>query len=231
MVINISNGIFREEIERKMTQRVALQKETFDSLRMKQFDVKREIILQSAERVFARIPFKKVSMRQIAREAGISHATIYRYFPDQQALFVEAFLRGAKEIAAELKAIIEKGGDQVTQEVAEAFVTFLFDHDHYFKMMSNFMLEGEVAPPLFERIDVIARSLIDQFERALKAGGKRRPSRLLTHSFFSALNGILITFHDYPGKEREEIRQHVRRLARLTARVFIHGEALMGEEV
>ncbi len=207
-----------------MTQVAALKEcETFDSLRVKQFDEKKEVILKAAERVFARIPFKKVSMRQIAREAGISHATIYRYFPDQQALFVEAFLRGAGEITADLRAIIEKGGDQVTEDVAEAFVTFLFDHDHYFKMMSNFMLEGEVASPLHEKIDAIARFLIDQFEAALVAGGETRVSRVLVHSFFSALNGILITFHEYPGRNREEIRQHVRRLARLTARVFKKG--------
>ncbi len=207
-----------------MTGAATLKKhETFDSLRMKLFDAKREIILEAAERVFAQVPFKKVSMRQIAREAGISHATIYRYFPDQQALFVEAFLRGVEEIIRILKSIIEKGGEHVIQDVAEAFVTFLFDHDQYFKMMSKFMLEGEVAPSLYEKIDAIGRSLIDQFEAALTLRGARGSSRILAHSFFSALNGILITFHDYPGREREEIRRHARRLARLTARVFEEG--------
>jgi len=162
-----------------------------------------------------------VSMREIAREAGISHATIYRYFPDQQSLFVEAFLRGVEEIEGEIQAIMDEGRDHLAQDVAEAFVTFLFDHDHYFKMMSNFMLEGEVAPKLLEKINAIARSLMDKFEAVLLEEGVENYSRVMVHSFFSALNGILITFHDYPGRKREEIRQHVKRLARITAGVFV----------
>ena len=205
-----------------MGQLIALtESETFDSFKEKQFDAKREIILRAAERVFSKIPFKKVSMREIAREAGISHATIYRYFPDQQSLFVEAFLRGVEEIEGEIQAIMDEGRDHLAQDVAEAFVTFLFDHDHYFKMMSNFMLEGEVAPKLLEKINAIARSLMDKFEAVLLEEGVENYSRVMVHSFFSALNGILITFHDYPGRKREEIRQHVKRLARITAGVFV----------
>lgn len=197
--------------------------ETFDTLKEKQYEVKREIILKAAERVFARTPFKKVSMREIAREAGISHATIYRYFPDQQTLFVEAFLRGVREIERQIAEIMTRSEEGLIETVAETFVLFLFDNDHYFKMMSNFMLEGEVAPSLYEKIDAIARSLMDRFETVLTQEGIEAPPRVLIHSFFSALNGILITFHDYPGRDREQIRQHVRRLARLTAAVFREG--------
>ncbi len=197
--------------------------ETFDTLKEKQYEAKREIILKAAERVFARTSFRKASMREIAREAGISHATIYRYFPDQQTLFVEAFLRGVQEIVRVIDRIMEQGREDLLEAVAEAFVLFLFDNDHYFKMMSNFMLEGEVAPPLYDKINTIARSLMNRFETVLTREGIAVPPRVLIHSFFSALNGILITFHDYPGRDRAQIRQHVRRLARLTAAVFKRG--------
>ena len=207
-----------------MGQVVTIAKdETFGSLKERQVDIKREIILNAAEKVFARLPFKKVSMREIAREAGISHATIYRYFPDQQTLFVEAFLKGVREIEKETHRIVEAGKEETLEEVAETFVMFLFEHDHYFKMMSNFMLEGGIEGDGMGRLNQVARSLLDNFESVFKKMGFRGNTRLLSHSFFAALNGILITFHDYPGRRREELKGHMRRLARLTARVFTQG--------
>jgi len=41
--------------------------------------------------VFSEKPLQKVSMREIAINAGISHASIYRYFHDKNELFLEVF--------------------------------------------------------------------------------------------------------------------------------------------
>ena len=72
------------------------KRETFASLKVREKKNKQKIIIDAAERVFGTRPFNKVNIRDIAREAGISHATIYSYFADQQALFVEASLRSRK---------------------------------------------------------------------------------------------------------------------------------------
>ena len=69
-----------------------MKKNTFADLKANEKKARQDVIIDAAERVFAVKPFSKVSIRDIAREAGISHASIYRYFPDQQSLFVEAFL-------------------------------------------------------------------------------------------------------------------------------------------
>ena len=74
------------------------KKNTFAELKNNEKKARQDVIIEAAKRVFALKPFNKVSIRDIAREAGISHASIYRYFPDQQSLFVEAFLHGAEEI-------------------------------------------------------------------------------------------------------------------------------------
>ncbi|HQI24391.1 MAG TPA: helix-turn-helix domain-containing protein, partial [Smithella sp.] len=68
------------------------KKNTFAELKNNEKRARQGVIVEAAQRVFAVKPFNKVSIRDIAREAGISHASIYRYFPDQQSLFVEAFL-------------------------------------------------------------------------------------------------------------------------------------------
>lgn len=46
-------------------------------------------VLIGARTVFLRDGFERASVDDIAREAGVSKATIYAYFPDKQLLFLE----------------------------------------------------------------------------------------------------------------------------------------------
>ena len=49
---------------------------TFAHLKSEAKLARQAVIIQAAERIFAIKPFNEVSIRDIAREAGISHATI-----------------------------------------------------------------------------------------------------------------------------------------------------------
>ena len=51
---------------------------------------KRAAILQAAKQLFPQHGFDKVSMDQIAAEAGVSKLTVYSHFQDKETLFVEA---------------------------------------------------------------------------------------------------------------------------------------------
>jgi AcrR family transcriptional regulator len=46
-------------------------------------------VLEGARKVFLRDGFERASVDDIAREAAVSKATIYAYFPDKQLLFLE----------------------------------------------------------------------------------------------------------------------------------------------
>jgi TetR/AcrR family transcriptional regulator, mexJK operon transcriptional repressor len=48
-----------------------------------------EQVLVGARAIFLRDGFERASVDDIAREAGVSKATIYAYFPDKQLLFLE----------------------------------------------------------------------------------------------------------------------------------------------
>jgi TetR/AcrR family transcriptional regulator, mexJK operon transcriptional repressor len=48
-----------------------------------------EQVLQGARSVFLRDGFERTSVDDIAREAGVSKATLYAYFPDKRILFME----------------------------------------------------------------------------------------------------------------------------------------------
>jgi AcrR family transcriptional regulator len=46
-------------------------------------------VLDAARKVFLRDGFERAAVDDIAREAGVSKATIYAYFPDKQLMFLE----------------------------------------------------------------------------------------------------------------------------------------------
>ncbi|MEI7638705.1 MAG: TetR/AcrR family transcriptional regulator, partial [Syntrophus sp. (in: bacteria)] len=163
-----------------------------------------------------------VSIRDVAREAGISHASIYRYFPDQQSLFVEAFVRGAKEIVQVLDGIVRNSEQGEIERVTQEFITYLIENDQYFRMMTHFMLDGSLSVEMVEKLNAMERLLFDEFDKLFRkmAEVKEEDVRLLSHAFFAALNGVLITFRNYPGRNREEVIRHIGRIAGIIANKF-----------
>ncbi len=193
---------------------------TFADLKSEAILARRELIVEAAERVFAVKPFHRVSIRDIAQEAGISHALIYRYFPDQQSIFVEAFIRGAEEIGGVIERLIDESETPDIAKISDAFLSYCIDNDQYLRMLTHFMLDGDLSPEKVEKINAAERRFFDQFDRLFRKLKKPEPVRPLSHAFFAALNGVLITFRNYPGRTPEEVKQHMLNVGRMIDRGF-----------
>ena len=155
------------------------------------------------------------------REAGISHASIYRYFTDQQSLFFEAFLKGARDIVEfPCEGRFGRGRTGILEKFSEAYLSYLIENDQYFRMMTHFMLDGSVSPELLEKLNAAERLLLDQFDRLFRKMGKPEPVRPLSYAFFAAMNGVLITFRNYPGRTTEAVHQHMKNVAKTIADKF-----------
>jgi AcrR family transcriptional regulator len=195
-------------------------KKTFTDIRNGEKKARQEVIIGAAERVFSVKPFSKVSIRDIAKEAGISHASIYRYFPDQQSLFVDAFLRGAEEISLFLASIIKSSEKGNIEKVCEAYISYLMQNDQYFRMMTNFMLDGSLSEEMIEKLNAAERSIFDQFDILFRKMNLAEPVRPLSHAFFASLNGVLITFRNYPGRSKEAVHKHMMKISKVIAKKF-----------
>lgn len=64
-------------------------------------------VLQGARCIFLRDGFEGASVDDIAREAGVSKATLYAYFPDKRLLFTEICAAEFRRLAAEAEAEID----------------------------------------------------------------------------------------------------------------------------
>jgi len=63
-------------------------------------DERRRQLLESGTDLFTRYAFDELSMATIAREAGVSKALLYHYFPSKADLFEATMRQAAEEIAA-----------------------------------------------------------------------------------------------------------------------------------
>ena len=61
---------------------------------------KRERILDGASRVFAECGFRKTTIGDIVREAGVARATVYKYFDAKEDVFDAVLRREAEEVLA-----------------------------------------------------------------------------------------------------------------------------------
>ena len=83
-------------------------------------------VLEGARAVFLRDGFEGASVDDIAREAGVSKATLYSYFPDKRILFVEIAKRECQRQSDEALQLVAMAAppDCVLPEAARRIVDF-----------------------------------------------------------------------------------------------------------
>jgi len=190
---------------------------TLEVLREREREVRRELILSAARKLFAEKDFRSVTVRHIAKEAGVSPGTIYRYYENLDGLFLDVFFAGAREIIERLDEEYEKKSGCSLLSFCEIYISYLNENMTFYQMMSHFMLGGKLAPEAIDRLNPIMRELMDRVETIVKEAGLQGETRLVSHALFSSLNGVMISYAQYPGRSLDEIRRHTLRLSRIVA--------------
>lgn len=86
---------------------------------------RRAHIVKAVTQIIKRDGFDRVTMREIAAEAGYAHGAIARYFPDKRSLLVAAFLEVFEESHRRtLERIEDVRGLEALRHVTEALLPF-----------------------------------------------------------------------------------------------------------
>ncbi|QYX58697.1 TetR/AcrR family transcriptional regulator [Roseovarius sp. SCSIO 43702] len=110
-------------------------------------------VLEGARTIFLRDGFERASVDDIAREAGVSKATLYSYFPDKRLLFSEiARIECNRQAEAALKDFDPecKSVEDALREAAELVVRF-FLSEFGLQMFRTCVTESQRFPELGER--------------------------------------------------------------------------------
>ena len=196
-------------------------KGTLSKLKQQERETREDLIIDAARTVFGSKTYDKVSMQEIANAAGIAKSSIYTYFKNQEALFVEAAYRDTKRFIGELEKKLQASDDARKLETLIAhFLEYNTRNEVYWQMITRFSLYGEISGESSRKLDVVARRFMDLLDLVFADLPADVDRRMLSHSLFAALSGILIAFRKYPGRSEDESLEHMQRVGRLFRDMF-----------
>lgn len=107
--------------------------------------LRREVLLEAAERVFGRKPFDEATMQEVAAEAQIGMQGLYEHFPSKQVLYeelilgrAEAYQRRVTEAVAGVKEPLEQ-----LRALARVKVSLFLERPGFFPVFAKERLQWE----------------------------------------------------------------------------------------
>jgi len=87
-----------------------------------------------------------VSMREVARRAGVSHQAPYHYFGDRAGIFAAIAAEGFDMLAARLREVLADSANP-SRHCLEAYVAVALEHPGHFRVMFRSDLCGALTNP------------------------------------------------------------------------------------
>lgn len=194
--------------------------DTLSKLKRQERQVREDLIIEAARNVFGAKTYDKVSMYEIARAAGIGKSSIYTYFPNQEALFVEIACRDTERFISALKQTLDDRTRPSLQALIDTYLDYIAENESFWRMITHFALHGNIAPEAAQKLNSISRQVMDLLERVFIRCGFKGDTRLMSHTLFAALSGIMISFWHYPGRSRKERMDHMKRIGTMVAQML-----------
>jgi AcrR family transcriptional regulator len=153
----------------------------------------RTALLAEAERTVRERGVNDVSLRQLARKAGVSHGAPRRHFPDRQALLDALAQAGFERLGAALRGAADGAGEDFKERlraIAAAYIRFATRDAALLELMfaGKHREQSGSLNEAAERAFSVMLELIEQgqAEGALEAGEPKRVGLVL----FATIQGI-----------------------------------------
>ena len=143
-------------------------------------------ILDGAAEIFA-LQGEQASMNDVAEAAGVARATVYRYFPNREALLAELALVAVNDVAGRLASA--RIDEVAPEEGVTRAVRALVDVGNWFVLLARERRRSD--PERFER--QLTEPIRRLFERGQASGDIRQdiPGARLTESLIGLIIGVL----------------------------------------
>ena len=167
-------------------------------------DERRRRLLDLGADLFARFSYDELSMARIAREAGISKALLYHYFPSKQAYFAATL----EEKAAELAALTEP--DPALAPLGQlagslgAFLGWVEDNrEAYGKLVRS----AAAIPEVREVVDRVRDATSERILAGIADGAHPAPAlRTAVRAWLWFMDGAILDWVEHGDLTREQLR-------------------------
>ena len=167
-------------------------------------DERRRQLLRLGVELFAEQAYDELSMRKIAKAAGISHPLLYRYFPSKQAFFRAALEQAAEDLRA--RTAPDPSLPPWEQLVAglEGFLELIDENPIAYRQLLRSLAS---APEVRELIDEVRDTTSQRILDGLFSDGPAPPkARAAVKGWLWYMDGVLLDWIEHRDMERAEVR-------------------------
>jgi AcrR family transcriptional regulator len=179
-----------------------MAKERMTGRRKAVSDLKRELILDAARKVFEADGLEGASLRAIAAAAGYTPAALYFHFESKEAIYAEVLRGSLADLEQAVNRSVARTKTPIDRLRAAAMAFFRYYSDNPRDLDLGFYLfRGGMKPHGLgkERDDMLNAALESALrpiaEAALALGARREEARSLMADIFAHAAGLLLLAH------------------------------------
>jgi AcrR family transcriptional regulator len=164
-------------------------------------DERRSQLLELGAQLFARHSYDELSMADVAREAGISKALLYHYFPSKQEMFVATLQAAAEEVRERTEPDPAKPPAEALAASLDAFLEWVEQNElAYRKLLESAGSVPEVGALIAEVRDSTSARILE----GLGAGADPKP-RAAVRAWLWFIDGAILDWLEHRDLSRAEL--------------------------
>ena len=172
----------------------------------------RQALIDAAIELVAEKDISSLSLREVARQVGVSHTAPYRHFADKDALLAALAEEGFQVLGRALEAAVQQATSNPLEQLEAsgvAYVRYAIEHpSHYRVMFGAYGANKEAHPSLADASRQAFMVLVNVIAEGQKAGVMRsgEPTQLAI-SAWALVHGLAMLLLDgqLPVTENREI--------------------------
>ncbi|WP_282939735.1 TetR/AcrR family transcriptional regulator [Paenibacillus sp. RC67] len=157
-------------------------------------------IREAAGKLFTTLGYDAVTMREIAKEAGCSHTTIYLYYKDKEALLEQLAIPPLMSLEQTMLGALdneENSANDALKEISRQFLQFCLTHRSMVSVIFNMKAArvDEINPQseVNKHRNQVFAYLSEALNRVIEADGNEQKIDC-ARIFFYMLNGMVHTY-------------------------------------
>jgi AcrR family transcriptional regulator len=164
-------------------------------------DERRRRLLALGTRLFTEHAYDEISMARIAREAGISKALLYHYFPSKQDYFMATLAGGAEELRARVEPDPALPPAEALASALDAYLAWIEDNSEaYAKLFRS----AAGVPEVRDLVEAVRVGTADRILTGLGATDNPR-ARVAVHGWLWFMDGACLDWIAHRDLTRGEI--------------------------
>jgi AcrR family transcriptional regulator len=202
----VSNSVRKsntvEKTASSMVIRQMPKQRTNDPRKAAAGELKRELILDAARKVFEADGLDGASLRAIAAQAGYTPAALYFHFESKEAIYAELLRTSLSQLGRSVDRAIARTRGPAARLRAAAMAFFRFydenprDLDLGFYLLRGGMKPHGLGKARDEMLNAaLAQALLPISQAAVALGARRDEARLLVVDTFAHAAGLLLMAH------------------------------------